>query len=144
MKSKLTAIAINASPDGKLQDGGGLVLIKAGPVGKWVFRYSHLGKRREMGLGNWPTVTLSEARKVRDGWAIELAAGNDPITIRNAQRPTPNAQRAAEVAERDKADPTFQELTKTVFTAKRDSLRGGGELGRWMSPLRVNVFPVIG
>ncbi|CAM3089724.1 site-specific integrase [Paracoccus nototheniae] len=137
MKSKLTAVAIKAAPDGKLQDGGGLVLIKAGPVGKWVFRYSHLGKRREMGLGNWPTVTLSEARKVRDSWAAELAAGRDPITIRNTQR-------AADVAARDKTDPTFQELTETVFIAKRDSLRGGGERGRWLSPLKVNVFPVIG
>lgn len=62
----LTAIGIKTAPDGKLWDGNGLMLIKRGSSGKWVYRYSIYGRRREMGLGSWPDVTLSDARKARD------------------------------------------------------------------------------
>lgn len=137
MKHRLTAVTIKAAKDGKLQDGGGLVLSKAGPGGKWIYRYSHLGKRREMGLGSWPAVTLAEARRIRDRWAAELAVGRDPIALRNANR-------AAEMATRDRADPSLAELTDIVFAAKKDGLRGAGERGRWLSPLNVNILPVIG
>ena len=137
MKNKLTATAIKAAADGKHQDGGGLVLIKSGAAGKWVYRYSHLGKRREMGLGSWPTITLAEARKARDGWALELASGRDPIVMREERR-------AAEIAERDRSDPTFAELVQIVFEARRDTLRAGGERGRWLSPLQVNILPRMG
>ncbi|MCV6591740.1 MAG: Arm DNA-binding domain-containing protein, partial [Silicimonas sp.] len=63
MEKKLTAVAIKNAQDGKHFDGGGLMLIKKGPAGKWVYRFSHLGKRREMGLGRWPDISLAEARK---------------------------------------------------------------------------------
>lgn len=137
MKNKLTIIAIKNAADGKLQDGGGLTLTKAGLNGKWVYRYSHLGKRREMGLGSWPAVSLAEARKARDIWAAELAAGRDPIDARNAQR-------AFEIAARDRADPTFAELMTIVFEARRDTLRGGGERGKWLSPPDHQCCPAHG
>lgn len=137
MKNKLTAIAVKKAGDGKMLDGGGLHLIKSGETGKWIFRYSLLGRRREMGLGQWPTVSLSDARRLRDQWAAEIAAGRDPITIRDAQR-------AAEIAERDRHDPTFAELTAIVFDARKAGLRGGGHRGRWLSPLENHIHPIIG
>lgn len=137
MKNKLTAVMVKNTPSGLLGDGGGLRLEKNGDTGKWIYRYSHLGKRREMGLGQWPTVSLSDARKLRDSWATELAAGRDPIAIREDQR-------AAEVAERDKNDPTFEELTRIVFEARKATLRGEGKRGRWLSPLERHLFPALG
>lgn len=133
----LTAVGIKAAADGKLFDGGGLMLVKAGVTGKWVYRYSHLGRRREMGLGTWPTVSLAEARKTRDAWAVELAAGRDPVTIRDAER---NALKAG----RDREDPTFTTLTDKVFEARKATLRGEGTRGRWRSPLEVHFEPQIG
>ncbi|WP_245818939.1 Arm DNA-binding domain-containing protein [Marivita hallyeonensis] len=85
MKNTLTAIAIKKAGDGKLFDGGGLTLVKKNGSGKWVYRYTHLGKRREMGLGAWPTVGLADVRTARDGWAQVLASGRDPITVRSDQ-----------------------------------------------------------
>ncbi len=64
--SKLFNATILKATDGKLQDGRGLILVNKSDSGKWVFRYSHLGRRREIGLGNWPVVTLAEARRARD------------------------------------------------------------------------------
>lgn len=136
-KNTLTALQIKAAGDGKHHDGEGLILVKNGESGKWLFRYSHLGKRREMGLGRWPAISLAEARKARDSWQAALAAGKDPIAEREAQRDAERAQREAN-------HPTFKELTLQVFEARKDSLRGEGKRGRWLSPLERHVFPKIG
>lgn len=135
--TKLFNATIQKAGDGKLQDGRGLILVKKGKTGKWVYRYSHLGKRREMRLGNWPLVTLSEARKLRDQWATVLAAGQDPISARDAQRESQKAE-----AQRD--DPTFAELTDMVFEARKASLRGDGTNGRWRSPIDLYMIPALG
>lgn len=137
MRNKLTAIAIRKADDGKLSDGGGLFLTKRDGAGKWVYRYSHLGRRRDMGLGGWPDLPLAEARRQRDHWAAILAAGGDPIAAREAER-------AAERVKQDRDDPTFAEMVQIVFEAKRAGLRGDGTRGRWRSPLERHVIPKIG
>ncbi|MBL3608518.1 integrase arm-type DNA-binding domain-containing protein, partial [Rhodovulum sulfidophilum] len=89
---------------GRYGDAGGLSLIKTSQdSGKWNFRYSFLGTRRNMGLGSWPEVGLADARRERDRWAAVLRAGRDPITERKEER-------AATKAQRDKTDPTFAEM----------------------------------
>lgn len=137
MRNKLTAMQVKKAGDGKLFDGGGLSLVRKGGVGKWVFRYSHLGKRREMGLGTQAEISLAKAREERDKWAAILVGGQDPIAVRNAQR-------ADMVAERDKSDPTFEEMAKIVFEARKARLRGDGVRGRWFSPLELHVIPRLG
>jgi len=137
MRNKLTAVAIKNAGDAKLSDGGGLHLIKRGSAGKWIYRYSFLGRRRDMGLGSWPDLSLAAARKQRDHWAGILATGVDPIDARDAER-------AAQEAERGREDPTFAEVVEIVFEAKRAGLRGDGKRGRWLSPLMQHVTPKIG
>lgn len=137
MAKKLTAVAVKNAGDGKLHDGGGLMLVKKGENGKWVYRYSRLGKRREMGLGSWPTLSLSDARKIRDVWAQVLARGDDPIDERDRQR-------ADEIAARDHEDPTFEDMVDVVFKARRATLRGDGKRGRWRSPIDLYMIPAIG
>lgn len=137
VRHKLTAARIKAARNGKLEDGGGLRLVKRGDRGKWVYRYSHLGKRREMGLGPWPTLSLADARKARDQWAAELAQGIDPVRARQAAR---DLERQRD----QRTDPTFSEAVQIVFEARRARLRGGGERGRWLSPLTIHITPKIG
>ncbi len=134
---RLTAIQIKNSPTGKLQDGGGLILDKTGAGGKWIWRYSIAGRRREMGLGAYPAVTLAAARGDRDKWAAVLQTGLDPITERTRRA---EAERAA----LDNEGPTLAELVEMVFEARKSSLRGEGTRGRWMSPLAMHVLPQLG
>lgn len=54
----LTALGIKKAGDGRHGDGGGLELRKTGDGGKWVWRYSLSRRRREMGLGSYPAVSL--------------------------------------------------------------------------------------
>lgn len=138
MKNRLTAIQIKNAPDsGSLSDGGGLILVRRNGNGKWVYRYSYLGKRRDMGLGSQADLTLSEARKARDQWAKVLASGADPIAARDALR-------AAEIADRERDNPTFSTMAERVFEARKATLRGDGDRGRWWSPLKLYVLPKIG
>ncbi|PZX19837.1 phage integrase family protein [Palleronia aestuarii] len=134
---KLTAIAVKNAPAGKLFDGGGLALVKKGATGKWVFRYSHIGRRREMGLGPWPIVTLAAARKRRDEWAAVLADGRDPLSERDARR-------AAEKAAAARFDPKLSDAVTRTLGRIGHKLRDGGGRGRWTSPLDTHVLPRLG
>lgn len=136
-KSKLSAVQIKAAGTGKLQDGAGLILDKEGSGGKWIWRYSIAGRRREMGLGAWPAVSLAAARQARDRWAAVLSHGRDPIAERSRLI-------EAERAEMDRHDPTLAEATATAFEARKAQLRGDGERGRWLSPLQIHVIPKLG
>lgn len=134
---QLTAVAIRKAGSGRLGDGRGLELRKRGNTGNWVWRYSFAGKRREMGLGIWPTVSLSDARAERDRWALALSQGRDPITERRS------ALEAAK-ADMSRDDPSLSCLARDVLDARRDLLKGGGRAGRWLSPLERHVFPKLG
>ena len=113
------------------------MLVRSGGSGKWVWRYSFLGRRRDMGLGSQSAISLAEARKLRDRWASVLARGDDPISIRETER-------EAARLEMDRQDPTFEHMAQLVFDAKRDALRGGGTRGRWMSPINLYMVPALG
>lgn len=135
--NKLTAVHIKNASNGKLQDGGGLILNKKDEGGKWIYRYSFSGRRREMGLGSFPEVSLSEARKQRSYWQHILQGGKDPISERDRVR-------AEETAQLQKEDPTFEDMANTVFEALKGGLRGDGTRGRWLSPVKNHVIPKIG
>ncbi len=136
--ASLNNITIKNAEPGKLSDGAGLILEKKSATsGKWTYRYQHLGKRRDMGLGSWPTITLAQARIARNEWAAVLAKGQDPVSVRRDQ------QEAAKT-ERDKKDPTFAEMVTAVFEARKAGLRGNGTRGRWRSPLDMHMIPKIG
>lgn len=137
VKNKLTALGIRKAGPGIMQDGGGLMLHRSEDSGRWVFRYSIAGRRRDMGLGTLDEVSLADARKARDRWAMVLSEGRDPIAERERQR--------EELAqEHRKLDPTFEEWTHQVFEGMKAGLRADGSRGRWMSPMTHHVFPKIG
>ena len=133
MRNKLTVVAINNSGDGKLQDGGGLYLIKKGGSGRWIYRYQLQKRRREMGLGSLTDVSLAAARKSRDRWAAILASGLDPLDDKRRIEADTDAAR-------NRRDPRFKDLAQTVFEAKRATLRGEGIAGRWMSPIKTHIL----
>jgi hypothetical protein len=64
MAGRLSAVAVvKAKGPTVLFDGGGLYLRVSGSGAKsWVFRYQLDGKRRDMGIGPFPQISLAEAR----------------------------------------------------------------------------------
>ncbi len=80
---KLTNTAVKAAAPGKYEDGQGLrmVVTKTGSR-KWALRYQLQGRRREMGLGSYPAVSLKLARDKGDGHSRDKGDGHfikDPL-----------------------------------------------------------------
>ncbi len=133
-REKLTARGVISLAAGKFCDGAGLWLAKSEKrSGKWFLRMSVHGKRREMGLGPWPDVSLAEARLKAEEARRELRDGNDPIRERQKRRR--EAQRNLHL---------FKEIAHDAFEARKAELRDGGKAGRWFSPLELHVLPRLG
>ena len=98
--------AIKDLPIGKHGDGDGLQLVITAPErGKWVYRYSIAYRAREMGLGDYPTVTLTEAR-ARALDARRLVRSKPPID------PIDEGRKKTVVV------PRFGEFSKSVIEAQ--------------------------
>ncbi|PRY73856.1 tyrosine-type recombinase/integrase [Marivita geojedonensis] len=133
-QNRLSAQFIKHAPVGKHCDGAGLWLVKRDDGGaQWVLRVTVYGRRKEMGLGGFPTVSLAEARKLRDRWRKVAAAGRNPIREREAER------RAAR-----REDISLAVITADAFEARKAELKGDGAAGRWLSPLTLHVLPKLG
>ena len=85
---RLTALSIaRAKTAGYLADGGGLYLqVTATGARSWIFRFQIDGRRREMGLGPFPDISLAVARNLAAEKRALAKAGKDPITERDAQK----------------------------------------------------------
>ena len=76
---KLTDRKVKNAKPGKYTDGHGLMLwVKPTGTRSWVQRLIIQGKRRDMGLGGYPLVTLAEAREIAFGNRKVARAGGDP------------------------------------------------------------------
>lgn len=79
----------------RLWDSGGLYLEVSPTGGKlWRFKYRFDGKEKLLALGKWKTVSLADARALRDDWKKLLAKGLDPGAVRK-QAKQEAASRAA-------------------------------------------------
>src|SRR6056297_1977025 len=133
-QNRLSASFVKNAPVGKHCDGGGLWLVKREDGGaQWVLRVTVQGRRREMGLGGYPSLGLAEARKVAQRWRDVAAAGRDPIKER---------EREMRAARRE--DISLAVLTADAFEARKAELKGDGTAGRWLSPLTIHVLPKLG
>lgn len=92
---------------GRHSDGSGLYL-NVGPGGSksWLYMWTKAGKRREMGLGAYPVVTLAKARAKAVDCRTAVEEGRDPI-----------AEKAKE------AEPTFGECADRYIASVRSEWR---------------------
>ncbi|MDB5440788.1 MAG: hypothetical protein JWM33_3215, partial [Caulobacteraceae bacterium] len=64
----------------KLYDGGGLFLLVRPSGGKlWRLKYRHLGKEQALVIGQYPDVSLKDARETRDAARKVIASGGNPV-----------------------------------------------------------------
>jgi len=132
--NRLSASAAKAALVGKHADGGGLWLVKRQDGGaQWVLRVTPHGRRREMGLGAYPEVSLKEARASAEHWRALVRQGLDPIKERERQRreAARNLHKLADVA-------------MDAFESRKAELKSDGKAGRWFSPLELHILPKLG
>ncbi len=116
---------------GIYEDGGGLRLILGGTLKKrWVVRVTINGKRKERGLGGFPTDLLEEARRLAAEFRTAAKEGRDLADERRQQK------RHAQV--------TFEIAFTAFFENRKKSLRNAKHIQQGESTLRAYVFPHIG
>jgi len=132
--NRLSAKGAAALGSGKYADGAGLWLVKEEAArGKWVLRVTVYGRRREMGLGAFPAVSLAEARKKAEDARAKVRAGLDPIKER--EKVKQEAVRNLHL---------LNDIALDCFESRKAELKGDGVAGRWFSPLEVHVLPKLG
>lgn len=111
----------------KLYDQGGLYVIVSPSGSKlWRMDYRFAGKRKTLAFGQWPKVTLQEARRRRDEARDVLDADRDP----GAAAPASTA-------------PTFEAVGRKWFAMKTESIVSS-YASRIETRLEQDIYPQIG
>ena len=126
---KLSATRVKALRDpGRYSDGDGLHLFISKAGGKsWVQRITIDGRRRDIGLGGYPTVSLAQARKRAADNRASIADGKDPVEEK-----------------RKPAELTFSRAARAVHEVNRPRWRNERHALSWMQTLERHAFPKIG
>ena len=85
------------------------------------------GRRRDLGLGSYPAVSLAQARRRAADNRAAIADGRDPLAEK-----------------RRAALPTFRQAAELTFEATRPRWRNAKHTKNWMQGLEKYAFPVIG
>ena len=135
---KLSAVEVaKARGPAVLHDGGGLYL-RVSPAGSkaWVFRFQLDGKRRDMGLGPFPDISLADARQKATTHRKQRHDGIDPLDARAAQR---QAERVSVAKGR-----TFRECAGEFIEKNRAGWRNAKHRQQWVNTLATYVYPTLG
>ena len=125
----LSATRAKALKDpGRYADGGGLHLYisKAGRK-SWVQRITIDRRRRDIGLGAFPSVGLAQAREKAADNRTAVAEGRDPL----AEKHSP-------------ALPTFREAARAVHAANKPRWRNDRHSASWLQTLERHAMPTLG
>ena len=109
-------------------DGDTLYLCVApGGSKSWIQRVAINGRRRDIGLGGWPVVSLARARERAFANRVAISEGRDPL------------------AEKRRASmPTFRAAAALTFEANRPRWRNVKTAKNWAQQLERHAFDVVG
>jgi integrase len=102
----------------------------------WILRVTVGDRRREIGLGGFPDVTLAQARDRAREAKEKIRAGVDPVEERKAAR--------AALAAAQRRGLTFAEATDRYLAAKLDAFRNAKHRAQWRNTLEAYALPHIG
>jgi integrase len=120
----------------RVDDGLYLKIGKIPTAKSWILRTQALEGQRKYGLGAYPKVTLSEARKVAEKLREDLENGKDPTIERRAKRAKLLENRAKTV--------TFDLCAARYIEAKRPEWSSPKHAAQWTSTLARYASPYIG
>ena len=113
---------------GRYSAGSGLHLYisKAGRK-SWVLRITIERRRRDIGLGGWPAVSLALAREKAADHRAAVAEGRDPLAEKHAP-----------------AVPTFEEACHAVHEVNKPRWRNDRHIASWIQTLQRHAMPTLG
>lgn len=128
---RLVSKGLSKKKPGRYLDGNGLFLqVSDTGASSWVLRVKiRRGKRREIGLGSFPLVTLAEAREKAKELRKVARAGGDPIAIRDKAMKQP---------------PLFRDAVETVHKLNEQGWKNRKHASQWINTLKIYVVPTLG
>jgi integrase len=129
MKS-LTDRTVKTAPPGRHGDGtvkGLMLVVRDTGARGWVLRYQIGGRRRDMGLGPYPEVTLADAREEALEKRRLIRKGIDPLTQRSRSKLR-----------------TFKETAEALIENKKAGWRNAKHVTQWTNTLKTYAYPKLG
>ncbi|MBI1891716.1 MAG: tyrosine-type recombinase/integrase [Burkholderiales bacterium] len=107
--------------------------------GKWILRFTSptTSKRRDMGLGSYPEISIADAGTLGRNARALIEVGKDPIEERNSEREHKRLALAI-------ATWTFEKAARQVHTELKPSWKNKKHSAQWISTLETYVFPTLG
>ena len=102
----------------------------------WILRLTIGDKRRDMGLGGYPDVPLSQAREAARQARAKVKQGIDPIEEARANLSQLKASQAAAL--------TFTQCAAAYITAKESSWDNPKSPQQWRNTLTTYAYPAMG
>ena len=127
---KLTVARVKSiTAPGRYGDGGTLFLfVKPGGSKSWVQRLAIDGRRRDIGLGGFPLVSLAEARvKAFENRKLARIDGGDPLAGKHKAK-----------------TPTFREAAERTYKGLKPKWRNAKHAEDWWSSVDRYAFPIVG
>lgn len=112
--------------------------LQIAPTGarSWILRIQVGGKRRDMGLGGYPDVTLADAWKAAREARATAKSGVDPIEKARSAR---SALLASNLAAK-----TFRQCAVAYVTAHKPTWSNAKHAAQWTSTLETYAYPFMG
>lgn len=102
----------------------------------WVLRVMVGGKRRDLGLGGYPDVTLEAARHGAREARELIRQGINPIEHRRALRASMMAADAKKIS--------FADAAQRFIASKSKEFKSAKHAAQWTTTLQSYAYPVIG
>jgi integrase len=138
--AELTPLAVQRLKTPGMHFVGGVsgLALQVLPTGgrTWVLRVVIGGRRRDMGLGGYPDVTLAGARDAARDARAKIRSGIDPIEEARAKRSELKASRASAL--------TFEDCAGRYIKAHTPGWRNEKHAGQWTNTLTTYAYPVMG
>jgi integrase len=112
--------------------------LKVAPSGSraWVLRTTVAGKRREFGLGGFPTISLASARERARSTLDKIYEGTDPAMAKRELKAALIAQKAKAV--------TFKNLAQQYINQHEAGWKNSKHYAQWVSSLENYAYPLCG
>lgn len=124
----LSARALRTLGPGGHSDGGNLYfIVESSGARRWSFIYQRDGRRREMGLGGFNSVSLAEARQAAADARSLLAKGIDPLSERRLRR---------------SRGVTFGVYAPVLIKALRPQWKNAKHIYQWERSINVHAGPL--
>lgn len=102
----------------------------------WVLRAMVCGRRRDIGLGGYPDVTLAQARERARADRELIRTGVDPVEQRRHARADMRTKRAKSV--------TFAEAARQCHAKRASEFRNAKHRAQWLATLETYAIPELG